>query len=291
MDVGRTRCTSEQQYFHYVRDLFGKKHGMNMEVEAGEYVYPFEFELPANIAYSTEGKYGEIYYGIKVVLNIPQDLDKEMKLPLTVIRYEDLNTMPLLKYPKREETSKTFCWFFICCLGTAPLVMSASIPYTGFVPGQKIPISIEMNNQSHVDVRSTKITLKGLHTFHFDYPSTCKQTEKYRLDYKLASGVKSGKSIKLDESLKVPEMLNPSNDAHCKVFQITYVIKVAAIVDEPHQSPFIHIPITVGSFPLLFKDASPQPQSHSMPAKIFDSGRKTKTAQTLYNEVIRLNEL
>ena len=166
--------------------------------------------------------------------------------------------------------------------------MSVSIPFSGFVPGQKIPITIEMNNQSHVDVRSTKITLKGLHSFNFDYPSTCKQVEKYRLDYKLAKGVKSGKSVKLDEYLKVPEMLNPSNEAHCKVFQITYIIKVTAAVDDPHQSPFVHIPVTVGSFPLIFKE--PLKTTHQMP-KIFDSARKTKTAQTLYNEVIRLNEM
>jgi Arrestin (or S-antigen), C-terminal domain/Arrestin (or S-antigen), N-terminal domain len=290
MEIGRTKFSSEQQYFHYVRDLFGKKHGLAMNVEAGEYVYEFEYELPNSIAYSTEGKYGEIYYGIKLVLSIPQELDKEIRLPLTVIRYEDLNTMPLLKYPKREETSKTFCWFFICCLGSSPLVISVAIPYSGFVPGQTIPIFIEMNNQSHINVRSTKITLKGLHSFNFDYPSTYKQVEKYRLDYKLAVGVKSGKSLKLEESLKVPEMLNPSNEAHCKVFQITYVIKVAAIVDDPHTTPFVHIPITIGSFPLLFKDQVQKPiVTHKMP--MHDSARKTKTAQTLYNEVIRLNDM
>lgn len=288
MDVGMTRCSSEQQYFHYVRDVFGKKHGMSMEVDAGEWVYPFEYELPGNIAYSTEGKYGEIYYGIKVVLNIPQEMDKEIKLPLTIVRYEDLNTLPLLKYPKREEASKTFCWFFICCLGSSPLVMSVSIPYSGFVPGQKIPVTIEMNNQSHVEVKSTKITLKGLHKFNFDYPSTSKHVEKYRLDYKLASGVKAGKFVKLEEFVKVPEMLNPSNEAHCKVFQITYVVKIAAMVDDPHQSPCIHIPITVGSFPLIFKDNLPKDVERPT---TFECRRKTKSAQTLYNEVIRLNEL
>ena len=289
MDVGMTRCSGEQQYFHYVRDLFGKKHGRVMEVDGGEWTYPFEYELPSNVAYSTEGKYAEIYYGIKVVLNIPHELDKEIRLPLTVIRYEDLNTMPLLKYPKREETSKNFCYFFVCCLGSSPLVMSVSIPYSGFVPGQKIPIFIEMNNQSHVSVRSTRITLKGLHQFNFDYPSTSKHVEKYRLDYKLTQGVKFGKSVKLEESLKIPEMLNPSNEAHCKVFQISYVIKIAAVVDHPHQSPYIHIPITVGSFPLMFKDS--QPKEIQKPSQVFDSTRKTKNAQTLYNEVIRLQEL
>lgn len=290
MDVGSTRCSSEQQYFHYVRDLFGKKHGMTMEVDAGEWIYPFEFELPSNIPYSIEGKYGEIYYGIKVILNVPQELDKELKLPLTIIRYEDLNTMPLLKYPKQEETSKTFCYVFICCLGSSPLVMTASIPFSGFVPGQKIPITVELNNRSHVSVRSTKITLKGVHKFNFDYPSTSTIVEKYRLDYKLAAGVKSGTYVKLEETLKVPEMLNPSNEASCKIFQISYVIKIAAMVDDPHQAAVIHIPITVGSFPLIFKETHPK-DSNQKPSQIFDCGRKTKTAQTLYNEVIRLNEL
>lgn len=300
--VGRTRCSGEQQYFHYVRDLFGKKHGNIMEVEAGEYFYPFEFELPNNIAYSVEGKYGEIYYGIKIVLDIPHDIDKEVRLPLTVIRYEDLNTVPLLKYPKRDEISKTFCWFCCCCcFRNSPLVLSASIPYSGYIPGQKIPISIEMNNPSHVSVRATKISLKAVHTFSFEYPATCKQVEKYRLDYKIIAGVKSGKFIKIDDHLRVPEMLNPSNDVQCKVFQITYVVKIAAIVDDPHENPFVLLPITIGSFPLLFKETSSSPnnsmttstslETHNDFLNWNQSQRKNKTAQTLYNEVIRLNEL
>jgi Arrestin (or S-antigen), N-terminal domain len=85
MDVGRTRCSGEQQFFHYVRDLFGKKHGMAMEVDAGEWTYPFDYELPSNIPYSVEGKYGEIYYGVKAVLSIPHEIDREIRLPLTVI--------------------------------------------------------------------------------------------------------------------------------------------------------------------------------------------------------------
>lgn len=74
----------------------------------GEWIYPFEYELPGNIAYSTEGKYGEISYGIKVVLDIPHELDKQIRLPLTIIRYEDLNSMPLLKYPKERKPVKHF---------------------------------------------------------------------------------------------------------------------------------------------------------------------------------------
>lgn len=313
MDVGRTRCSGEQQFFHYVRDLFGKKHGNIMEVSAGEYVYPFEYELPNNIPYSVEGKYGEIYYGIKVVLFTPHAIDKEVRLPLTVIRYEDLNTMPLLKYPKSDEVAKTFC-SLCCCFRNSPLILSASIPFSGMVPGQKIPIAIEMNNQSHVDVKATKISLKAVHTFSFEYPSTCKQVEKYRLDYKIIKGVESGKYVKIDDHLKVPEMLNPSNDGQCKVFQITYVVKITAIVDDPHENPFVIIPLRIGSFPLLFKDTTPTPnhsnsnsnsstvtstastcdliyQQHTLMENWNHHKRINKNAQTLYNEVIRMNEL
>lgn len=283
------RYSGEQQFFHYVRDLFGKKgNGLVMEMEANEYVYSFEYELPSNLPYSTEGKYGEIYYLIKVSLDIPHQLDKEIRFPVTVIRYEDLNTKPLLKYPKREETTKTYCFFWMCCLESSPLLLKATIPYSGFTPGQKVPISIEFNNQSHVNVKCTKITLKGLHTFHFEYPSNNKHIEKYRLDYKLAMGCQAKKSIKLDEFLRVPEMLNPSNEDTCRVFQISYVIKIAAIVDDPHTNLFVYIPITIGSFPLIFKGTS---QVDENTTKIFNANPNSKQAQTLYNEVIRMNEL
>lgn len=286
MDIGRLRYSGEQQFFHYVRDLFGKKHGLAMEMDKGEYIYPFEYELPVELPYSAEGKYGEIYYGIKVILDIPEELDKEIRLPITIIRYEDLNFMPLLKYPKKEEISKRYCLFWMCCLQSAPLTLKVTIPYSGFSPGSKIPITIEIDNQSHVNVKCTKITLKGLHTFSFDYPAASKHVEKYRLDYKLTMGCLAKKTVKLEESLRVPDMLNPSNNHQCRIFQITYVIKVCTIVDEPNESIYVHIPCTIGSFPLILNG---QPTENS--SKIFNSPSNTKRTQTLYNEVIRLNEL
>jgi Arrestin (or S-antigen), C-terminal domain/Arrestin (or S-antigen), N-terminal domain len=289
MTVGKTRYSGEQQFFHYVKDFFGKRHGKQMEYEVGEYIYPFEYELPTNIPYSADGKFGEIYYAIKVVLDIPLTFDKEIRLPITVIRYEDLNTMPLLKYPKGEETSKTFCWFWMCCLESAPLVVRVRIPFTGFCPGQKIPISIDMNNQSHIDVKCTKITLKGLHKFVFEYPMSEKHVEKYRLDYKHAIGCAARKSIKIEENLRVPEMLNPTNDQQSRIFQITYVVKVSAVVDNPHSSLIVHIPITIGSFPLIFKETQADVKEN-LP-NIFESSGNLKVAQTLYNEVIRLNDM
>jgi hypothetical protein len=275
MDVQKIRFTGEQQFFHYVQDLFGKRHGLIFEMEAGEYNYPFEYILPLSLPYSAEGKFGEIYYGIKIIVDIPHELDKEIRLPITVIRYEDLNALPLLKYPKVEEISKTYCYLWLCCVQSKPLTVKATIPYSGFSPGSKMPIFIEIDNQSHVDVRCIKMTLKGLHTFHFDYPSTAKHVEKYRLDYKLTMGCQAKKTIKLEEHLRAPEMLMPSNDRQSKIFQITYVLKICAIVSEPHKSLFLYLPLTIGSFPLTSIKSSKEE------SKTFNKQSVASTATTL----------
>ena len=116
-----------------------------------------------------------------------------------------------------------------------------------------------------------------------------KFVEKYRLDYKLSLGCQARKSIKIEETLRVPEMLNPSNESTCNVFQISYIVKIAAIVDDPHSNLFVHIPITIGSFPLITKNNSPQPDQDAK--KLLTSNPNSKQAHTLINEVIRMNEL
>jgi len=38
--------------------------------------------------------------------------------------------------------------------------MIVYLPYTGFVPGQSIPVTVELDNNSNVDVDSIKIKLE-----------------------------------------------------------------------------------------------------------------------------------
>lgn len=94
--------------------------------------------------------------------------------------------------------------------------------------------------------------------------------------------------------------LNPTNEFQCKILQITYLIKITAIVDDPHVNAFVTIPITIGSFPLLFKESTPPiPTNNSCNSSSdirnefskWNNNTKNKNAQTLYNEVIKLNEL
>jgi hypothetical protein len=40
------------------------------------------------------------------------------------------------------------------------MTMIVYVPYTGFVPGESIPVTVELDNNSNVDVDSIKIKLE-----------------------------------------------------------------------------------------------------------------------------------
>lgn len=62
-----------------------------------------------------------------------------------------------IQEPKIQEKEKKYC---CCCCKSGPMTMIVYIPYTGFVPGQFIPVTIELDNHSNVDVDSIKIKLE-----------------------------------------------------------------------------------------------------------------------------------
>lgn len=66
-------------------------------LEADQYVYSFECQLPLSLPTSFEGKYGHIRYDAKVVLIIPWGIDDSFRNSFTVIRSLDLNQLPQLR--------------------------------------------------------------------------------------------------------------------------------------------------------------------------------------------------
>lgn len=62
-----------------------------------------------------------------------------------------------LKEPKKEEKEKFYC---CCCCESGPMTLVACVPYTGFVPGQNIPLTIELDNNSNVAIDAVKVKLE-----------------------------------------------------------------------------------------------------------------------------------
>ena len=55
------------------------------------------------------------------------------------------------------EKSKNFCC--LCC-GSPPLTINVKLPVRGYVPGQSIPVNLNIENQSGVTIKNVKVMLK-----------------------------------------------------------------------------------------------------------------------------------
>lgn len=143
--------------------LFGSRGGDTIEIESGTHRYEFACQLPPQLPASFEASHGHIRYNIEAVLDIPWKFDKETKLQFTLVRVNDLNEFLDLKIPCKSEEIRRFCC--LCC-ESDPLIVTVTLPYSGFVPGQNIHVAVQYNNRSDVEVDSTKIALKRVICFN-----------------------------------------------------------------------------------------------------------------------------
>lgn len=139
--------------------LFGSEGGSSLVIQSGIHRYDFTCYLPSQLPASFEALHGNIRYNVEAVLDIPWGFNKEFKLQFTLVRHDDLNHFPELAIPTSAEEVKQFCCCF--CLSD-PMLITVTLPCSGFAPGQSIPIKISYRNKSNVVVQSTRINLKRI---------------------------------------------------------------------------------------------------------------------------------
>lgn len=183
---------------------------------------------------SFEGNHGHIRYNIEAVLDIPWGFDKEFKVPFTVLKQEYLNQWPDLKYPMRMEIIKLLCCF---PCQSKPMYLQITIPYSGFTPGQVIPMTLEMRNNSHVPVTRIQFVIKRIIENVSDNPY-----EKSRFDFDTmyevhGPGVLARESQTRLQSIEIPNILCSSNDHCCRVIKLTYELIVSFTTNGMHIDP------------------------------------------------------
>ncbi len=113
----------------------------------GEHCFPFSFQLPQNAPASFEGKCGHVRYEVEGrifqsgVINSIIKSSPSIKANL----YVRDAILPLYNDPITMEKSKRLRFF---CFNSGFVSTSVSIPRTGFSPGEIIPISMHVDNQS-----------------------------------------------------------------------------------------------------------------------------------------------
>lgn len=143
--------------------LFGHSGAEAIELPTGTHKYGLSFQIPPLVPASLEACHGNVRYHVEAVLDVPWGFDKECIVGFKVLRNEDLNHYPELKFATRNEEIKHFCFL---CRNSEPFIMTVTLPYSGFVPGQDIPITIKYDNKSDVEIPNTRIVVRQVTRFN-----------------------------------------------------------------------------------------------------------------------------
>ena len=217
-----------------------------IELTPGLHKFNFSCQLPPQLPTSFESKYGNIRYQIQVEVERPWKFDIKFSFGFTVIKIFDLNfDRPTLRNPLKSELAKTFFLGF----SSKALHVSAEIPISGFVAGQSVPVKININNESSVDVEEIKVSLKKYVHYSSDSPRRNVRERLEQVADVRSVGVSGKNKGSMSAQLIIPPVA-PTNIGTCNVVQVSYEIHVLARVSGFHRCPLLRIPITIGTVPL-----------------------------------------
>lgn len=199
---------------------------------------------------SFEGHHGHIRYNVEAVLDIPWGFDKDFTLPFTVLKQEYLNQWPDLKLPIQLEMIKSLCCF---PCQSKPLYLQVSIPYSGFTPGQIIPMTVEMRNKSNIMINRVKFIIKRLIENISDSPYEKSRFESDKMYEVYGEGVSEEETATRIQNIEIPMILCNSNEHCSRVIKLTYELVVTFETEGCHIDPELTIPIRIGSVPFTFE--------------------------------------
>lgn len=240
----------QERYITEIVYLFGSSNSDLREFNPGTFTYPFHYQLPTSIPSSVKAKHGKIRYHVEASLHTGWEFDVYSKTSFTIIKLEDLSYRKDLMVPKSEETVTSFCCW---SCKTRPLTLNASIPFSGFVSGQSIEVTIKIDNQCGFDVSRTIISLVKVFTFTSRTPEVRNWVETKILQKIVIGGARSGTSVKLVGVMEIPMFTLPTNDNLSNIVKVSYLISVSLDVVGFIRSPKVKLPIVVGSRPLKFE--------------------------------------
>lgn len=242
--------TGHERYLNETFYLFGSSCGDLKDFAPGTHTFEFSYQIPKSLPTSVKAKHGKIRYRMEANLQTGWEFDIFSKVSFSVIRFEDLSNRIDLMTPASDETIVTFCC--LSCI-TKPLIIKASIPFVGYVPNEKIRVTIMIDNRCGFDVYRTKISLKKVFTYVSETPTKKVWDDSKTFLKTITEGAKNGRETKIFGIIDVPPCALPTNLVS-NVVKVSYVLHISADVVGFIKSPKVKLPIVIGTKPLKFEN-------------------------------------
>lgn len=244
-DSDKNTYRAGEKYFTENFLLLGDSEGTPVELNAGEHKFDVSYALSSHLPTSFKCQYGKIKYKIQITIDRPWKLDSKHDFPFTVIRPLDLNAQEnALRVPLKEEFLKNFKMDFT----SDPLYVSASIPFSGYVPGQTITVMINVNNQSKTHVKEVKVSLKKIVLLNSEKPK--KKTKMLVLSEAKGCTDPIGVQTKQYFEMKIIVPSLPPMISNCDAIKVFYELRVKAVTSGLSSNPKLKIPVMIGTVPL-----------------------------------------
>lgn len=185
--------------------------------------------------------------------NILRGFDKSYSEMFYITSELDLSQCSDLHNPVRSMKEVSFG--FNCCCLSEPFQLITFLPKKGFVPGETIPIKIEIDNNSNIRINFIKVTLIERLTFVATIPRVVKECRKTTLETRQLDVVIAPYQNKL---FQTEIFLDP--DLNWKIFEgsllfyCDYIIRVEASRVQSvglSKNPANETKIQIGTIPIV----------------------------------------
>uniref|UniRef100_A0A182SU98 Arrestin C-terminal-like domain-containing protein n=1 Tax=Anopheles maculatus TaxID=74869 RepID=A0A182SU98_9DIPT len=224
-----------------------QQNGNPGELPAGEHMYEFACELPTSLPTSFEGAYGHCRYTAQVVFDRPWKFNLTHKVGFTVVQPRDLNLQsPSIRMPTQMEDARVFC----CGIWrTKPLFVRVTVPCTGYVPGQAIPLTINLDNRSSRLIEGVNMKLQQEVTYRAESPAHKYRRELHTIVKHIGNGVEGEATNQYVQRLVVPTVVPTCGDQN--LISVAYRLHLTVRVEGCGSDPVLEIPLIIGTTPLI----------------------------------------
>ncbi|KAK9974389.1 hypothetical protein ABG768_022490 [Culter alburnus] len=185
-------------------------------IRPGSHVFPFRFQLPQqNMPPSFKGYYGSVKYVMTVQLKRPWKSSSTTCTELTFLPRNDGTNDHLLQ-PLSGTQDKKMKLF-----GSGKMSMTVTTDKTGYMQGETIRVSVDVDNSSSRDVK-LKYSLKQKQTFIAERRTKIKFKDIVK---ETKDRIPSGGNTKFIVDMNLPRDLTVTIE-NCRIIKVQYELKV-----------------------------------------------------------------
>ena len=234
-----TASASTESYVNVVTTVW--KSINNAKLSAGQYSWPFSFDIPPSVPSSFEGNFGNIRYTLvgQIVtgkIKARSDHSVELQVPIQqIVRITD----PRLLQPLNQEVQRTVQSLWCT---SPPIIMSVSVPKTGFNVGESFHLQVSLENGSGRRITITAV-IKQLVTFN-DQGGLQNQNEKALVTMENQMAPRTIRSW--DPTIEIPTGADVIDETACSNIKVTHSMIITAKVSASSLCLSTFFPIKLG---------------------------------------------